>query len=155
MPHTCPLQTPTRTRPAVPPRSSAQPAGLIKASLVYATGQLHRVVHVWVFNAAGQVLLRRRAAGLDLFPDMWDVSASACVKPGAAQCARQGVRGRTVTIMVSESTSMQEEPMMLGQMCSAALHAPSQVRYPPPAWRMGEGVLLRASKCMHASWWPR
>jgi len=49
---------------------------------VHARGLLHRAVHVLVFDGVGRVVLQRRAPTKDLFPNLWDSSASGHVERG-------------------------------------------------------------------------
>lgn len=35
---------------------------------------IHRVVHCWIFNQEGQVLMQKRAETKELFPGFWDMS---------------------------------------------------------------------------------
>ena len=45
-------------------------------SEVHARGLLHRAVHVFVFNSAGELLVQMRSEFKDEFPDCWTSSAS-------------------------------------------------------------------------------
>lgn len=45
-------------------------------SHVHAQGLLHRAVHVFVFNSAGELLVQMRSAFKDEFPHCWTSSAS-------------------------------------------------------------------------------
>jgi isopentenyl-diphosphate delta-isomerase type 1 len=49
---------------------------------VHARGLLHRAVHVLVLDAAGRVLLQRRSAAKDMYPNQWAASASGHVDRG-------------------------------------------------------------------------
>ena len=49
---------------------------------------LRLVVHVCIFNAAGEMLLQRRSVKKDAFPGFWDVSAAGGVAAG--ETGRQG-----------------------------------------------------------------
>jgi isopentenyldiphosphate isomerase len=49
---------------------------------------LRLVVHVCIFNAAGEMLLQRRSMKKDAFPGFWDVSAAGGVAAG--ETGRQG-----------------------------------------------------------------
>jgi isopentenyldiphosphate isomerase len=52
-------------------------------SEVHALGLLHRAVHVWIFCAeTGEVVLQRRAACKDSWPDRWDISSAGHVSAG-------------------------------------------------------------------------
>lgn len=44
--------------------------------LVHRDGDMHRAVHVLVFNARGEVFLQKRSMLKDTFPGAWDSSAS-------------------------------------------------------------------------------
>lgn len=43
---------------------------------------LHKVVHVLVFNCAGELLLQKRANNKDVAPGKWDTSVGGHVNPG-------------------------------------------------------------------------
>lgn len=43
---------------------------------------LHRVVHVLVFNKAGELLLQKRSKNKDVAPGKWDTSVGGHVNPG-------------------------------------------------------------------------
>ncbi len=49
---------------------------------VHARGLLHRAVHALVFDAAGRVLLQKRSATKDMYPNQWAASASGHVDRG-------------------------------------------------------------------------
>ncbi len=49
---------------------------------VHAHAWLHRAVHVWVFNAAGQLFLQKRSLIKDMSPGLWDSSCSGHVDAG-------------------------------------------------------------------------
>ncbi len=49
---------------------------------VHARGLLHRAVHALVDDAAGRVLLQRRSANKDMYPNQWAASASGHVDRG-------------------------------------------------------------------------
>lgn len=49
---------------------------------VHARGLLHRAVHVLVFDSAGRVLLQKRSASKDMYPNQWAASASGHVDRG-------------------------------------------------------------------------
>ena len=49
---------------------------------VHARGLLHRAVHALVFDPAGRVLLQKRSATKDTFPNRWAASASGHVDRG-------------------------------------------------------------------------
>jgi isopentenyldiphosphate isomerase len=43
---------------------------------------LHKVVHVLIFNDAGQLLLQKRSMKKDVAPGKWDTSVGGHVSPG-------------------------------------------------------------------------
>ncbi|MCA9055090.1 MAG: NUDIX domain-containing protein [Planctomycetaceae bacterium] len=49
---------------------------------VHARGWLHRAVHIWVFNSAGDLLLHRRSATKDEYPLCYTSSASGHLNAG-------------------------------------------------------------------------
>lgn len=49
---------------------------------VHARGLLHRAVHVLVYDRDGRVLLQKRSASKDRFPNTWSASASGHVDSG-------------------------------------------------------------------------
>lgn len=49
---------------------------------VHRLGLLHRAVHVFVFNSAGQVFLQKRSQSKDAWPGAWDTSVSGHVDSG-------------------------------------------------------------------------
>jgi isopentenyl-diphosphate delta-isomerase type 1 len=53
-----------------------------KRGIIHAQRLMHRAVHILIFNDAGQVLLQRRSANKDTFPNRWDSSSSGHVNAG-------------------------------------------------------------------------
>lgn len=51
-------------------------------SLVHREGLLHRAVHIFVFNAKGELYLQRRSMSKDTAPDKWVSSCSGHVDSG-------------------------------------------------------------------------
>ena len=49
---------------------------------VHARGLLHRAVHALVFDPAGRLLLQKRSAMKDMYPNQWATSASGHVDSG-------------------------------------------------------------------------
>lgn len=49
---------------------------------VHARGLLHRAVHALVFDPAGRLLLQKRSATKDMYPNQWAASASGHVDSG-------------------------------------------------------------------------
>lgn len=45
-------------------------------------GLLHASVHIWIFNAAKEVLIQKRATNKDTFPNLWDVSVAGHISAG-------------------------------------------------------------------------
>jgi isopentenyl-diphosphate delta-isomerase len=65
---------------------------LDKSACHDADGVLHRAFSAFVFNAAGQLLLQRRASGKRLWPDTW--SNSCCSHPRAGEVLEDAVTRR-------------------------------------------------------------
>lgn len=65
--------------------------GQLPRAEVHRRGLLHRAVHVFVFNAAGQVFLQKRSMAKDRQPGLWDTSSSGHVDSGEDYdtCARR------------------------------------------------------------------
>ena len=51
-------------------------------SEVHRDGDWHKAVHIWVFNRKGEVLLQRRAANKDSYPNMLDISCAGHLSAG-------------------------------------------------------------------------
>ena len=68
-------------------------AGLVERAAVHATGLWHCAAHVWLFDGAGRVLLQRRVASKDVYPDCWDLSVGEHLQPGETyeQAAHRGL----------------------------------------------------------------
>lgn len=49
---------------------------------VHQDGDWHRTVQVWLINFHGDLLLQKRSAQKESFPDLWDISAAGHVKAG-------------------------------------------------------------------------
>lgn len=54
-------------------------------------GDWRKVVHIWVVNAAGRLLIQQRAVGRGIFDGLWDVSVGGGVASGEA-CIDAAVR---------------------------------------------------------------
>lgn len=53
-----------------------------RRSIVHRDGLLHRAVHLFVFNQAGQLFLQKRSMSKDVAPGLWDSSASGHLDAG-------------------------------------------------------------------------
>ena len=51
-------------------------------SEVHRDGDWHKAVHIWVFNRKGEVLLQRRPANKDSYPNMLDISCAGHLSAG-------------------------------------------------------------------------
>eukprot|EP01119_Soliformovum_irregulare_P014431 TRINITY_DN3947_c0_g1_i2.p1 TRINITY_DN3947_c0_g1~~TRINITY_DN3947_c0_g1_i2.p1 ORF type:complete len:185 (+),score=48.17 TRINITY_DN3947_c0_g1_i2:17-571(+) len=51
-------------------------------SQVHREGLWHRVVHVWIVNSKGQVLLQQRTLNKESWPGMWDISSAGHISAG-------------------------------------------------------------------------
>jgi len=49
---------------------------------VHRTRRMHRAVHMFVFNAGGDLFLQKRAASKSVYPNYWDSSAAGHVDAG-------------------------------------------------------------------------
>lgn len=49
---------------------------IISRDNAHSRGAWHRTVHVWILNQNGDVLLQRRSADKDFFPNMLDISSA-------------------------------------------------------------------------------
>jgi len=59
------------------------PTGQLKDREIIHKQQLwHAVVHVWIINSRGEILLKLRSPNVELSPNVWDVSIGSHVKPG-------------------------------------------------------------------------
>jgi isopentenyl-diphosphate Delta-isomerase len=59
------------------------PAGIVKPKPdVHRDGDWHRCAHIWIVASDGRVLLQRRAAVKENWPDLWDISVAGHVSAG-------------------------------------------------------------------------
>lgn len=64
-------------------RPDGRPTGeTVSRERAHAEGLWHGVVHVWLLNPAGSVIVQRRARGKDLAPGLLDVSVGGHLRPG-------------------------------------------------------------------------
>ena len=49
---------------------------------VHRDGDWHRVVHAWIINSKGELLLQKRAKNKEMYPNMWDISSAGHVCAG-------------------------------------------------------------------------
>lgn len=49
---------------------------------VHRDGDWHRVVHAWIINGKGELLLQKRAKNKEMYPNMWDISSAGHVCAG-------------------------------------------------------------------------
>ena len=70
---------------------------------VHRTGLMHRAIHVFVFNARGEIFLQKRSMSKDSSPGLWDSSASGHLDSGEDYdaCAVRELR-EEIGLMVSE-----------------------------------------------------
>ena len=62
--------------------ASDRVTGSAPRSEIHARGLLHRAVHLWLHNNAGQILLQRRSLSKDREPGKWTSSVSGHVNAG-------------------------------------------------------------------------
>jgi len=53
-------------------------------TVAHKNGWFHQTVHIWLFTAAGQVLLQQRGDNKTVYPSLWDVSVAGHVVAGEA-----------------------------------------------------------------------
>ena len=58
--------------------------GLVNRSEVHRQGLWHKSVQVFVFNNTGDLLIQKRSADKDIYPDRWDGSVGEHLLPGEA-----------------------------------------------------------------------
>jgi len=64
-----------------------QVTGAATRSEVHGNNLLHRAVHIFIFNSAGEVLLQKRSRWKDRHPNLWDSSAAGHVNAGDTYAA--------------------------------------------------------------------
>jgi len=69
------------------------PGSLVPRARVHREGLWHRAANVLLFRPDGALVLQRRAAGKDVCPGRWDLSAAEHLKPGEdfLDAARRGL----------------------------------------------------------------
>ncbi len=48
--------------------------GVQSKKMAHQTGAWHKAVHIYLVNNEGEILLQKRSANKDIFPNVWDVS---------------------------------------------------------------------------------
>jgi 16S rRNA (adenine1518-N6/adenine1519-N6)-dimethyltransferase len=84
------------------------PIRSVDRATVHAEKLLHRAVHIFVLNGAGELFLQRRSYRKDTFPRSWDSSAAGHVDSGESYdaCASRELR---------EELGLTAEPMEIGR----------------------------------------
>lgn len=79
--------------------------GQERRDIVHKTGLLHRSVHVFVFNEAGEMLLQRRSPYKSLAPRLWDLSCAEHLSAGESfeDAAKRGLQEE---LGITEQTSL-------------------------------------------------
>jgi isopentenyl-diphosphate delta-isomerase len=54
----------------------------ILKSLARKNGLMYSVIHLWIYNSKGEVLLQHRCKEKKLYPNMWDISVAGAVDSG-------------------------------------------------------------------------
>ena len=52
-------------------------------------GQYHLVVHIWIFDDSGRLLIQRRALGLELMPGQWAATGGSAIAGEDSESAAQ------------------------------------------------------------------
>jgi len=59
------------------------PAGYyLPRSEIHAKGHWHKVVHSWIVNSSGQLIMQKRAAIKESHPNLWDISSAGHISAG-------------------------------------------------------------------------
>ena len=74
--------------------ASDKVVGTAPRKLIHKKPLPHRAVHVWVFNALGELFLQKRPSTMELCPSMWDSSVGEHVEIGETyrQAAQRGLK---------------------------------------------------------------
>jgi len=63
--------------------ASGKPTGqVLEKSIAHQKGLFHPTVHVWFYTSAPSLLLQKRGANKETFPNLWDVSVAGHVSSG-------------------------------------------------------------------------
>ncbi|MDA0316073.1 MAG: NUDIX domain-containing protein [Bacteroidetes bacterium] len=63
--------------------ASGKPTGqVLEKSIAHQKGLFHPTVHVWFYTSTPSVLLQKRGANKETFPNLWDVSVAGHVSSG-------------------------------------------------------------------------
>jgi len=63
--------------------ASGKPTGqVIEKSIAHQKGLFHPTVHVWFYTSTPSLLLQKRGANKETFPNLWDVSVAGHVSSG-------------------------------------------------------------------------
>lgn len=63
--------------------ASGKPTGqVLEKSIAHQKGLFHPTVHVWFYNSTPSLLLQKRGANKETFPNLWDVSVAGHVSSG-------------------------------------------------------------------------
>lgn len=86
-PHPCSLLPPSSTESLDAVDENDAVVATLPRREIHEGGHLHRAVHVWVRNKAGEIYLQFRSHLKDSHPRKWDSSASGHVDPGESYAA--------------------------------------------------------------------
>lgn len=127
-PHPCSLLPPSASEPLDAVDGGDRVVATLPRHEIHSEGHLHRAVHVFVRNRAGEIYLQRRSHLKDSHPLKWDSSASGHVDPGesyAACAARElweeiwtkpkGELVRVARLPASEATDLEFVEVFLGE----------------------------------------
>ena len=84
--------------------------GLLARNLVHERGVWHKAAQVFVFNAKHELLLQRRAANKDLYPDLWDYSVGEHLQPGETYL-QGAMRGLQEELQLSPTDLIDMNPL--------------------------------------------
>lgn len=63
--------------------------GSIDRETAHREGIWHASIHVWIVDAKGRLLFQQRAKWINIYPDLWDISAAGHIKAGEKDSFRE------------------------------------------------------------------
>jgi hypothetical protein len=97
-------------------------------------GDYHLVVHLIVFNAAGQMLIQQRQSCKRSCPDMWDITVGGCAVVGeSSQEAAMRELREEIMAMLRDNTFVPYHPSMIDMLFDLRSHGGGLTREVPPS----------------------
>ena len=63
--------------------------GSVDREMAHREGIWHASIHVWIVDAKGRLLFQQRAKWINIYPDLWDISAAGHIKSGEKDSFRE------------------------------------------------------------------